>query len=439
MATDTAAGSTVGQRARRRIMRRIVPYLFLLYVAAFLDRVNVGYAALEMTGDLHFTPEIYGFGAGIFFIGYFLLEIPGTVIVERWSARAWIARIMISWGIVAACTGLIHSATQFYWIRFMLGAAEAGFFPGVIVYLTHWFRNEDRAKAMAMFAAAQPISNILGAPISGWLLGIHWLGLAGWRWLFILQGIPSVVLGVVTLFYLTDWPRQARWLPDDERDWLTAELEREQSARQGEHSHRVWPALRDPQVLLLAMAFFFMVTSVYGLAFWMPTMIKKLSGTSDVMVTLISALPYCVGLAAMLLIGWSSDRRRERRWHTAGCMITAGVGLALSVAAQDAAAVAVAMFSLAAIGMYAYLPCFWALPTSFLAGTAAAASIGFINSVGNLGGFVGPYIVGYLNHATGSFVAGVLYLSLSAMLGAVLILSLNRARQPLPAAAKASS
>lgn len=422
-------GSTVGARARRRVTRRLMPYLFLLYIIAYLDRVNVGYASLEMTKDLGFTPEVYGFGAGVFFVGYFLLEIPGTILVERWSARRWIARIMVTWGVVAALTGFAQTATQFYWIRFLLGVAEAGFFPGVIVYLGHWFRYEDRAGALAMFVAAQPISNIVGAPVSGLMLGVNWLGLAGWRWLFILEGAPAVVLGVVTLFYLTDRPRQAAWLPPDERDWLVSELERERRATQAAHPQRVLDAFRHPQVLLLTLAYFLIVTSVYGFNFWLPTIIKGLSGSSNLVVTSVSALPYCVGLVAVLLFGWSSDRTKERRWHTAVAMLVAGAGLLLSVAAQGQTALAVAMFCVAAVGLYGYQPGFWSLPTSFLTGTAAAATIGLINSVGNLGGFAGPYVVGYLSRTTGSLFAGVLYLSLSALLGAALILSLRPARR----------
>jgi len=424
----------VSDRARRRINQRIMPYLMLLFMIAYLDRVNVGYAALEMTRALGFAPEVYGFGAGIFFLGYFLLEIPGSVLVERWSARGWIARIMISWGILAMLTGFIHNASQFFWVRFLLGAAEAGFFPGIIVYLSHWFRYEDRAKAVAMFMAAIPISNILGAPLSGWLLGINWLGMEGWRWLFILEGAPSVILGVVTIFYLTDWPHQARWLPEDERQWLTGELEKEKEAKKAAGPHRVWQALRHREVIQLAVAYFFIVTSVYGFNFWMPTILKSITGVSNFTVTLIAAVPYCAALAAMLVVGWSSDRTRERRWHTALCMLAVTAGLWLSLAMRGNVVLEIAMFCAAAAGMYGYLPGFWALPTSFLAGTAAAASVGMINSIGNLGGFLGPYIVGYVNGKTKSFYGGVVFLGLSAMIAAALTLSLRAAgRDPMSA------
>ncbi len=436
---STTRPATVADRARRRVLLRIMPYMFLLYIIAFLDRVNVGYAFLAMKGDLGFADDVLGLGAGIFFIGYFLLEIPGSILVERWSARGWIARIMISWGIVAILMGFIQSKTQFYSARFVLGAAEAGFFPGIIVYFSHWFRYEDRAKAVALFMAAIPVANIIGSPVSGLLLGVNWLGLAGWRWLFIIEGAPAIIFGVVTIFYLTDWPHQARWLPDDERDWLTGELEREKQAKQATRSYSIMQAFRHREVVLLTLAYFFMVTAVYGFNFWLPTILKKVSGSSNLVVTLISALPYCVALVAILLVGWSSDRTNERRWHTALSMIVASIGLLLSVVTQDQTALAVLMFCVAGAGMYSYLPGFWALPTSFLTGTAAAASIGLINSVGNLGGFAGPFVVGYLSQATNSFLGGVLYLAMSALVAASLILSLRATRQGRSLAAHASS
>ena len=436
---STARPATVADRARRRVMLRIMPYVFLLYIIAFLDRVNVGYAFLSMKGDLGFADDVLGLGAGIFFIGYFLLEIPGSILVEKWSARGWIARIMISWGIVAILMGFIQSKTQFYTARLVLGAAEAGFFPGIIVYFSHWFRYEDRAKAVALFMAAIPVANIIGSPVSGLLLGVNWLGLAGWRWLFIIEGAPAIIFGVVTIFYLTDWPHQAKWLPDDERDWLIEELEREKQAKQATRTYSIMQAFRHREVVLLTLAYFFMVTAVYGFNFWLPTILKKVSGSSNLVVTLISALPYCVALVAILLVGWSSDRTNERRWHTALSMMVASIGLLLSVVTQNQTALAVLMFCVAGAGMYSYLPGFWALPTSFLTGTAAAASIGLINSIGNLGGLAGPYVVGYLSQATNSFLGGVLYLAASALLAAGLILSLRATKQRRSLAAEASS
>jgi len=410
-------------------MRRLMPYLFVLFVIAYLDRVNVGYAALQMKGDLSFTDEILGFGAGIFFLGYFLLEIPGSILVEKWSARRWIARIMISWGIVAILMGFVQTKNQFYVLRFLLGLAEAGFFPGLVVYLSHWFRTEDRAKTIGMFLAALPVSNIIGSPLSGLLLNVDWLGLHGWRWLFIIEGIPAIIFGVITIFYLTDRPHQAAWLPEDEREWLARELAQEHHARRVTSPIGILQAFRHREVIVLAVAYFFIVSTHYGFTFWLPSIIKRQSGSSNLRVTLISAIPYCVGLIAILLVGWSSDRTKERRWHTALSIVAASAGLLLAVIWRDRFALSVAMFCIAAAGIYAYLPGFWSLPTSFLSGTAAAASIGLINSVGNLGGYAGPYVVGYLSTLTGSFLGGVLYLSLSALVAAVLVLSI-RATQP---------
>jgi MFS family permease len=450
----TISVTNVAERARKRIARRLLPYLFVLYVIAYLDRVNLSYAALDMTGALGFTPEIYGFGAGIFFVGYFLLEIPGAILVERWSARAWIARIMISWGIVAIFTGFIRTPHQFYAIRLLLGAAEAGFFPGIVVYLSHWFRYEDRAKAMAMFMAAQPISNIIGSPVSGLLLGIHWRGIAGWQWLFILEGVPAVLFGIITLFYLTDWPRQARWLPEDECAWIAGELEQEKRARQSAHSYTLRQVLtllsnfilRKPQtekdayilrqilgltfnVMLMAVALIFIAGTVYGFNFWMPTIIKKLFGYSNLLVTSIGVLPYCAGLMGMVFVGWSSDRSGERRRHAAFCILLAAVGLFFAALAQNLPLMMISLFCLAAAGMYGYLPAFWSLPSSFLTGTAAAASVGLINSVGNLGGFFGPYAVGAITRRFHTFSWGVLCLSASALLATALLLLLRPPRK----------
>ena len=422
MAGQIITSSPVAERARRRIMRRILPYLFILYVIAYIDRANVGMAALEMTKALGFTAVVYSFGAGIFFVGYFLLEIPGSIIVEKWSARGWIARIMISWGFLAVFMGFIHTAMQFYVVRFLLGAAEAGFFPGIIIYLSHWFRPEDRAKAIAMFMAASPIAIIIGSPISGLLLGIHWFHIEGWRWLFIIEGVPAILFGIATIFYLTDWPCQATWLAADERDWITSELEREKEMKLKNHPSSIWKAFKRREVILLTGGYFLMVTCGYGLLFWLPVLLKKLSGSSNLIVGLITALPYCFALILMVLIGWSSDKTGERRWHAALPMIGTGVGFLLCAILKDNFILTVSLLCLAAAGINSSLPGFWSLPTSFLTGVTAAATIGLINSVGNLGGFVGPFVVGWLNTATGSFFGGVLYLSLSAFAGAGLIL-----------------
>jgi ACS family tartrate transporter-like MFS transporter len=415
----------VGRSAMRRINRRLLPFLFLLYIVAYLDRVNVGFAKLEMTGDLKFNDDIFGFGSGIFFLGYVLLEIPGTILVEIWSARKWIARIMISWGLVAALTGLVHTKQQFYWARFLLGVAEAGFFPGVIVYLTHWYRAADRAKAIAMFMSAIPLSYVVGAPISAGLMKIHGLGLHGWQWLLILEGAPAIVLGIVTLFYLTDRPQQAKWLPDREREWIIGELAREKlAAAAGTQS--VWRALSNPNVLLLMLAYFCGATVQYGFGLWLPAILKKLSGFTTTQSTLITAIPYVAALPAMLLVGWNSDRTGERRWHTSICLAVSGLALLATQYTAGNVVLGVAMFSIAAMGINGRLSAFWPMPSAFLGGTAAAAAIGLINCIGNTGGFVGPHIVGYLSTKFGSYAGGVAFLIGSAFVGAAAVLMVRK-------------
>ena len=423
--SSSASEQEVGARARRRIARRLLPFLFVLYVIAFLDRMNIGAAALQMPADLGFSPSVIGFGAGIFFLGYFLLEIPGALIVERWSARRWIARIMISWGIVTVLMAFIHTPRQFYWVRFLVGAAEAGFLPGVIVYLTHWFRYRDRAKAVAVFYAANPLSYVIGSPLAGLLLGLSWLGMRGWRWLFIIEGIPAVLLGLITIFYLTDWPEQARWLPEDERSWITEQLRREKEAKRRVHSFSVWGAMRNRDVLLLTLCYFCAMTGSYGIAFWLPTIVKRLSGQSDMNVTLLAAMPYVAGFITQQLNGWHSDRTGERRWHAALPVILCGVALSLAVIYSSRPTISIALFVLVGAFFYGFQPCFWAVPTLFLTESAAAASIGLINSVGNLGGFAGPFVIGYLVSRTHSFAPGLWYLVISLFVSGALMLAVG--------------
>jgi len=410
------------QRTSRRIARRLLPFLFVLYVIAFLDRMNVGVAALQMPRDLGLSDRAIGVGAGIFFFGYFLLEIPGALIAERWSARRWIARIMISWGILTVLLAFIHSARQFYVVRFLVGAAEAGFFPAVIVYLTHWFRAIDRAKAVAAFYAAMPLSYVIGSPLAGLLLGLSWLGLRGWRWLFIIEGIPAILLGIVALLYLTDWPRQAHWLSADERNWITSALSEEKESKQKVQSYTIWQALRQRDVILLTMCYFFAATGNYGIGFWLPSFLKRLSGESDAKVTLLTALPYIAGFLVQQFNGWHSDRTRERRWHAAIPLLLSG--MFLFVAIHMGASVLLSMLFFVGVGgaYFGFHPAFWPIPTEFLAESAAAASIGLINSVGNLGGFVGPFIVGYLLSRTHSFSAGLSFLVGSFLISAILML-----------------
>ena len=420
----------IAERTRRRITRRLIPFLFILYFVAYVDRVNLSYAGLEMTKELGFSNTVYGWGAGIFFVGYVLLEIPGTLLVEMWSARKWISRIMVTWGLVAALTGLVHTKQEFYWARFFLGVAEAGFFPGVIVYLAHWFRREDRGKAMGMFSAAIPLSQVLGSPISGLLMKIHWLGYSGWRWLLILEGLPAVFLGIITYFYLTDRPQDAKWLPDDEKAWLASELEAEKKTFGAPEKHAIWKAFARPDVILLTLVYFLSTNVNYGLQLWLPKMVQKLSGFSPLMVTLLSAIPFLVAYPTVLFVGWNSDRTKERRIHTAVCMFVAGIGLALSLGTENVY-IGMTAFTIAAMGIMSRMAPFWAIPSTILSGAAAAAVVGSINCVGNLGGFVGPYIIGYLTDRTQTYTAGMAYLVGAAFAGGALVL-LVRPRQQLP-------
>jgi ACS family tartrate transporter-like MFS transporter len=415
----------VAQTTRRRIARRLIPFLLLLYVVAFLDRVNVAYAGLEMTHALGFSDRVFGLGAGIFFIGYLLLEIPGALLVERWSARKWIARIMVSWGLVTLGVAFVHTPGQFYAARFLLGAAEAGFFPGVIVYLTHWFRADDRAKAVAMFLIGIPIANIVGSPLAGFILRVHWYGLPGWRWLFLLEGIPAVVLGVVTLFYLTDWPHQARWLGPEEQEWITSELEREKNTKLTARSFSIAQALREPAVIACALVYCFGDVGLYGFTLWFPTMLKRASGLPTLTVTLLAVLPYVVALAADLANGWHSDRTGERRWHVALPLFIGGVALLIGLGLNLSLPLQMALFGVLAAAIHCWQPPFWALPSSVLTDSAAAASIGLINSVGHVGAFTGPYLIGYLKTRTQSFTPGLLCLAASLFLAGIIVLQVK--------------
>jgi ACS family tartrate transporter-like MFS transporter len=433
-----STGLSIAERTRRRINRRVMPFLLLLYFIAFIDRTNVSVAALQMKGDLGFSDAIIGAGAGIFFVGYFLLEIPGSLIVENWSARKWIARIMISWGAVASLMGLIGTkwlnftdlTSQFYGLRFILGAAEAGFFPGIIVYLSHWFRAEDRAKAKANFLIGIPIATIIGVPISQAIMhNINWLGWPGWRWVFILEGIPSIILGVVTLFILTDRPQQAKWLPDDEKEWIVNELARERAAKlaSGNSSvyHGLVTAFKTPQTYLLAFIYLFVVTGYYGLTFFLPSITALMKGTSVTTQTIVTLLPYLCGFVTMLLNGAHSDRTGERKLHTIWSIWLGAAGMALSILSGDNVALTVTFLCLVGIGVHAYLPVFWTWPSALMTTSAAATAIGLINSVGNLGGYVGPKIVGQLSTSTGSYDNGLWFLAVCLLISGTLGLFLN--------------
>jgi MFS transporter, ACS family, tartrate transporter len=403
-----------------------MPFLFSLFIVAYLDRANVGFAALRMSRELGFSDSVFGFGGGIFFLGYFLLEIPGTVLVEVWSARKWIARIMLTWGFLASATGWIHTAHQFYWLRFSLGVAEAGFFPGLVVYLSHWYREEDRGKAVAMFMAAIPASQMLGGPLAALLLRVHWWGYDGWRWLLTLEGVPAIALGAATLWYLTDRPEQARWLAPEEREWLAGELARERAARAGHSS--AWKALRNPDVLLLAVILLLGLAPNYGLSLWLPQMVQRISVLGASKVSLIAAIPYLCSLPLMLVTGWHSDRTGERRWHTAVPRFVSGAALTACFFSTGNLWLMVLMLSLATVGFYCAHPGFWPLPNLFLGRAAAAASIGLINSFGNLGGFLGPYVIGWLSTRTGNFRASMLVLALCVFGSGLLVLRVRAVR-----------
>jgi ACS family tartrate transporter-like MFS transporter len=379
-----------------------------------------------MPHDLGFDDRVIGLGAGIFSLGYVILEIPGTMIVERWSARRWLTRIMISWGFVTMGMAFVRTPHQFYTARFILGLAEAGFFPGIIVYLTHWFIYEDRAKAVAGFMAAIPLSFAIGSPISGLLLRVNWFGMRGWQWLFILEGLPALFFGVITWFYLTDWPREAKWLSTDERQWVIHQLESEKRAKESAHSYSIWEALRHRDVVILTAVHLMQNGSAHALAFWLPTILKRVSGLSDFKVTLLVALPNLLGFVAMQVNGWHSDRTAERRWHTAiPLWVCAAAMLVLSLENWGTVS-SLLLLSVAAASLLAFLPSFWAMPSAFLSDSAAAMATGTINCVASgLGGFLGPAFVGIQAARTHSFRSGFGVMAIALLIGGLLPLAVR--------------
>jgi len=410
-----------------KVRARLIPFMFLLYVVNYLDRVNIGFAALQMNRDLGFSPEVYGYGAGIFFWGYLLFEVPSNLLMERVGARLWIARIMIGWGIVSASMMFMRSAPAFYTLRFVLGVAEAGFFPGMILYLTYWFPASQRAKAIAQFMTATAIAGVIGGPLSGSLLALNGrLGLAGWQWLFLMEGIPSILLGVVVFFYLTDLPEQAHWLTDTERGWLVARMQAEREARTGAgHDATLAAAFSTPRVWLFALIYFTIVVGFYGIAFWLPQILKNLSGLPDVAIGFIAAIPYVIAAIVMVVVGASSDRTGERRYHVGLPLLAGSAALVLS-ATTTHPVLALLTLTLAAAGIWGALGPYWALPTTYLSGTAAAGGIALINSIGNLGGFFGPSMIGWVRQQTGSFSLALLVLAAAPLLACLLVLSLPR-------------
>ncbi|MQQ99767.1 MFS transporter [Glaciimonas soli] len=408
-----------------KVTWRLMPLLFLCYVASYLDRVNVGFAKLQMLNDLQFSETIYGLGAGIFFIGYFLFEIPSNIILHKVGARIWIARIMITWGIISAAMIFVTTPTTFYIMRFLLGAAEAGFFPGVILYLTYWFPSHRRGKIIAIFMTGVPIAGVIGGPLSGWILhsmsGVN--GLAGWKWMFIVEAIPSFILGAVVIWYLQDRIRDAKWLSEEEKQILEADIKAEDHQKQTQSLGQLFV---NPKVWLMAVIYFSFVMGLYGVGFWLPTIIKTTGVTDPLNIGLLTMIPYAVSAVAMVLIGRSADARRERRWHVAIPAFLGSVGLILSTVYDHNTLLAMSSLTLATAGIMTVLPLFWSLPTAFLSGAAAAAGIALINSLGNLAGFVSPFIIGWLKDTTHSTDIGMYVLAASLIVGGLLTLTVSK-------------
>ena len=422
------AALEVANSARHHIAVRLLPFLFILYITNYLDRTSVAYAALGMSRDLGFSDRVFGMGAGIFFISYVALQIPGALLVERWSARRMICATMIAWGSLTTLTALVHTPGQLYFARFVLGAAEAGFFPGVIVYLSHWFTHEDRAKATSNFMSAIPLSFVVGSPIAGWILGHKWFAVEGWRWLFVLEGIPAILLGTVAFFFLTDWPGEANWLAPEQRRWIEQKLHEEEDI--SVQKITVWQALKSRTILLLASVTFLNYFVFYSFAFWFPTMLKRQSGFSDLRVGVLGAVPYLATFVVMQVNAWHSDKGHERHWHSAVPMFIAAIGLLGLIAQPRSTLLLVGLFTMACIAA-AYLPTFWAIPTEILSQSTAAAAVGMINAIGSVAGFAGPYAFGYLHTRTGSFSDGLVLMVISALGGGLLILCTPRSARTM--------
>ena len=417
MIASVAASSA--EHIRRQIAVRLLPFLFLLYITNYLDRTSVAYAALGMARDLGFDDRVVGLGIGVFFLSYVALQIPGAVLAQRWSARGMICVTMMVSGLLTALTAVVHTPAQLYLARFLLGAAEAGFFPSVIVYLSHWFIQEDRAKATSNFMAAIPVSLVIGSPVAGWILGHNWFATEGWRWLFFVEGIPAILLGAVAFFFLTNRPNQARWLTAGQRQWVSQSLDQEKPLRR--QSTSIDQALRSRSVLLLTAAAFLQYFIGYSVIFWLPTILKNQSGFSDLQVGLFGAVPYVVALFAMLFNGWHSDERRERRWHAAFPLFVGAGGLLCLISLPSSNVMIVLLLSVICVPM-AFLPVFWAIPTEILTGSKAAAAVGTINALASLAGFAGPYAFGYLRAETGSFAGGFVLLMFCAIAAGILML-----------------
>jgi D-galactonate transporter len=425
MATTTiseagAAKSELETSTIRAISWRLIPFLVLAYFFSYLDRVNLGFAALTMNAELKFSPTIFAWGAGIFFIGYFIFEVPSNLALEKFGASRWIARIMVTWGIISALMSLVSGELSFYILRFLLGVAEAGFFPGIILYLTYWYPAEYRARFLAAFAIAVPVSTVIGAPVSGLLLGLDGtMGLKGWQWLFIIEGVPSVLLGIVTWFYLTDRPERAEWLTAEQKAWLASKLNAETAAKQAAKHLTLGEALSSPKVIMLSLSYFGFVGALYGMQFWLPQIVKAF-GLTNAQTGFVTAIPYVFGTIAMILWARHSDASRERVLHVGAPLLLTALALAASSTINDPTMTMVVL-TVAAIGVFCTFGTFWTLPTAWLSGTAAAGAIALINSIGNLAGFGGPYLIGWVKEATGSTSTGLLALAVLPLIGGLLV------------------
>ena len=430
--------SELEQRTMAKVWARLVPFLMLCYFIAYLDRVNVGFAGLTMRKDLGLSNAAFGLASGIFFLTYFVFEVPSNLFLHKFGAGKWIARIMLTWGLVSGANAFVSGAHSFYLVRLLLGVAEAGFFPGIIFYLTLWFPGVYRARVVAWFMAAIPASSVIGAPVSSLLLYLNGVaGLKGWQWLFIMEAVPALIMAVVVYFYLTDRPADAKWLAADERRWLTERLDAEERQRLSAEHISVGKALRDWRVLTLALVYFGGVAAIYGLGFWLPQIVQSFGGLTKFQIGLITAIPYLVGTVTMVPWGRRSDRVMERKLHVAIPLVVAAAGLVLAGLVANPM-LKMVLISIAAFGVFANMPVFWTLPAAFLSGAAAAAGIAIINSLGNLAGFVGPYAMGWIRDATGGFGGGLLLIGVLALVGAVAVMLLRHDTRlehaPAPAA-----
>ena len=408
----------------RKVNRRLIPFLFICYVAAYLDRINIGFAQLQMKADLGFSDAVYGLGAGIFFFGYALFEVPSNLLLEKIGARKTLLRIMVLWGLTSAGMMFVTTPTQLYIARFLLGLFEAGFFPGIILYFTYWYPSGMRARIIALFMSGMAVAGIIGGPLSGLIMnnlaGVN--GWAGWQWLFLLEGLPAVLLGVMAWFLLQDRPRDARWLSAHEKDLIEDTLQQDQRTLGPAHHGSLRHALRDPKIYILAFAYFTFIAGTYVITFWLPTIVKSFGVSDPLHIGLLTAIPYIIGAVGMVLLSKHSDRRRERRWHTAGAAFLGGAGLVVASLLSGHLALALVALSFATVGILATMPLFWAMPTAYLSGSAAAGGIALINSLGLIGGFVSPFVIGWFRTQTGSVNGGLYFVTALMLLGAVTLL-----------------